>query len=298
MKHSYPLLALATIICLSPEMHASKAGASPQLQRFLESIKDASTPRSRALETFKQMGLEEQERLCEEMLEPGFPTVASSFNLGVFKRNDLTNYCQTLEKPKEQKQVGVLTEDHKPKASTYESHQRDVGRLSLPSAPESSSHQGVVERKIGRIKIPEHLLVVDKGSQEKSIQSIQEALRVAESQVGEDRELQSRIKEVQKNLQKAEEDYNTMGLVVETLRESVAEMNRQHGLFSTFNPASRAQDTHEVYLENILQHQADLRAAAPYNRNGELDQLPAAQRLLEESKQALELAREELRKLT
>lgn len=302
MKTKFCFLALLASVTLASNIHASamKFEPSAELMSFLNSIKDPSVARSASLEKFNALPHGEQMNLCSEILNPKFPDLVSSLSIGIFKRNDLTNHCQTLDPEKEKKDIGKIQEHQVPKLHEYELNRADVGKLKVHQEPvvaaSSSGSQPI--KVIKKIVIPAHLLIDDKKSQEEALKNVKEALAEVEKQGShEDHELQEKIKEIQTSLKTAEEDYDTMGAIVGALREDIAHMNATYGLFSTFKPKTHEHDTHEVYLESILTHAEDLKAAERYNQGGELGQLNLAKQKLEESKENLQKAQVELRAL-
>ncbi len=300
MKKGFFFLMLLASAAFTSNVNASRQKFEPSaaLMGFLNSIKAAGVSPAATSEKFRALPHEEQMKLCLEVMDPGFPDLTGSLSIGTFKRNALTNYCQTLEPEKLSKDIGKIQEHQVPRLKDYELQHQEVGKIKTPPVTEAASSSGPSSqpRVIKKIVIPEHLLVDDKKSQADALARVQEALAEVERQSSrEDHAMQEKIKEIQNSMKTAHEDYDSMSAIVAALREDVSDMNKMHGLFSRFNPGSHAHDTHEQYLESILLQEADLRQAQPYNRGGELDQLNLAKQKLEESKQNLQKAQAELR---
>jgi hypothetical protein len=295
MKRS--LFAFILTTTLSSAGFSSQTGeaASKELLNFLETIQSPSVNQkevSRQLEAFDHP---KKERLCHEIKNSNFTKIAADHQVGTFKRNAITLFCESYEPPKKGVDASALESGRYPKASAdYQSQHREVGTLKLPSEIPNTVTPTLVKPRV-KIQIPSVLIAEHEKNQQESIENTKKAIEVVASQIApsDEAELQ-KLAEVRKNYEKAEEDFNTMGMIVETLRESI---QSEANLFPTFKPLTRKTDTHEAYLEEILKHPADIANAKRYNQSGELDQLDGAKRMLDDSKLAIEKARTELREM-
>lgn len=297
MKRS--LFALILTPTLSSVGFASQTTevVSHELLSFLESIKNPSIKKDEVTRRLEEFDHPKKEQLCQEVKGINFTKVAEDHQLGTFKRNAITMFCASYVPPKGHADVSALEPGRYPKASAgYQSQHNEVGKLKLPAeTPSSQAATSTPMRPRVKIQIPSFLIEEQEKSQQTSIENTKKAIEVVASQIAQSDEAElQKLAEVRKNYEKAEEDFNTMGLIVETLRESV---EAQANLFPSFKPRNHRADTHEAYLEEILKHPTDIANAKRFNTRGELDQLDTAKRMLDDSKIAIEKARAELREM-
>lgn len=296
MKRSLFALILTTTLSTTGFASVTSEAISKELAGFLDSIKNPSINKSDVSNMLDGFDHTKKEQLCQEVKSVNFTKVAEDHQLGTFKRNAVTLFCQSYVPPKGHADVSALQSGRYPKASAdYQSQHREVGTLKLPTETPSSVVQPIQVKPRVKIQIPAFLIEAQEKSQQASIENTKKAIEVVASQIAQTDEAEiQKLAEVRKNYEKAEEDFNTMGIIVETLREAV---ESEANLFPTFKPLTHKEDTHEVYLEEILKHPTDIANAKRYNHSGELDQLDAAKRMLEDSKLAIEKARTELREM-
>lgn len=297
MKKS--LFAFVLTTTLSSFGFASQTGepASKELLNFLEAIQSPSVNKGEVLNQLEAFDHPKKERLCHEVNNSNFIKIAADHQIGTFKRNAVTLFCESYVPPKKEADISALESGKYPKASAdYQSQHREVGKLKLPEeTPNTNAVTSAPVKPRVKITIPAVLIAEHEKSQQESIENTKKAIDVVASQIDHTDELElQKLAEVRKNYGKAEDDFNTMGIIVETLREAI---EAEASLFPTFKPLTHKADSPEDYLEAILKHPTDIANAKRYNSSGELDQLEGAKKMLEQSKKSIEIARDELRKM-
>ncbi|MBX9696810.1 MAG: hypothetical protein K2X53_01865 [Alphaproteobacteria bacterium] len=297
MKRLLFTLILTTTLSSAGFSSVTSEPVSKELSGFLDSIKNPSISKNDVARMLEGFDHPKKKEFCQEVKGSDFTKLAADFQISTFKRNAITMFCESYVPPKEHADVSSLESGRYPKASAdYQSQHREVGTLKLPTEiPNTNDAPSTPVKPRVKIQIPSVLIAEHEKSQQESIANTRKAIEVVASQIApsDAAELQ-KLAEVRKNYDKAEEDFNTMGMIIETLRESIeAEAN----LFPTFKPHNHKTDTHEAYLEEILKHPGDIANAKRYNKSGELDQLDGAKRMLDDSKLAINKARAELREM-